>query len=136
MRALIGCFCALCLLLAGQQTMAQAISIRSGDHVGFTRLVARVGADRDWQMTRTGDSVLIRFTPDAPGFDLSGVFTLIGRNRLTEISAGDGLRLDLACACTVTLERYQDQFLIIDINDTPYSPSEPEPEGAAAPPAA
>ncbi len=136
MRALIGCFCALCLLLAGQQTMAQAISIRSGDHVGFTRLVARVGADRDWQMTRTGDSVLIRFTPDAPGFDLSGVFTLIGRNRLTEISAGDGLRLDLACACTVTLERYQDQFLIIDINDTPYSPSEPEPEVAAAPPSA
>ena len=51
MRALIGYFCALCLLLAGQQTMAQAISIRSGDHVGFTRLVARVGADRDWQMT-------------------------------------------------------------------------------------
>jgi hypothetical protein len=136
MRALIGCFCAFCLLLAGQQTMAQAISIRSGDHAGFTRLVARVGADRDWQMTRTGDSVLIRFTPDAPGFDLSGVFTLIGRNRLTEISAGDGLRLDLACACTVTLERYQDHFLIIDINDTPYSPPEPEPEVAAAPPSA
>lgn len=129
MKALSGISLVLFLLLTGTTAMGQGVTVQSGDHAGFTRLVASIGAQRDWDVTRIDDTVQIRLTPDVPAFNLSGVFNLIGRDRLAEIRADeDGLQLDLACDCTVTLERYQDRFMIIDIDDTPYSPPIPEAE--------
>jgi hypothetical protein len=112
------------LVLAGLPVAAQAqVVVNSGEHGGFTRLVARIGADREWTVTRDGRSVTVELTPIGPGFDLSQVFERIGRDRIAGIE-GDaaGLRLTLACDCTVEPSRYQDRFLVIDVSDRPYLP--------------
>lgn len=125
-RALI---CVVLQLWAGIAS-AQEIRVQSGDHDGFTRLVAAIGANRDWQVARDGRRVRISFDPAAPGFDLSTVFTLITRDRLASISWEDGLVLDLACDCTVEVSRYQNRYAVIDITDTPYQPPSPEPQAS------
>ena len=124
MRCLAG-LAALAILLTGTGAMAQAVPVRSGEHPDFTRLVARIGAERDWQIIRNDTGVVIRFTPDAPEFDVSGVFDLIGRDRLSAIRSEDGLQLALACPCSVDIERFQDNFVVIDISDTTYIPGAP-----------
>lgn len=106
--------------LLGSLAAAQVVPVRSGEHDGFTRLVARIGAQREWQLIRNDAGVTIRFFPDAPEFDVSRVFDLIGRTRLTEIRSRDGLDLRLACPCSVNIERFQDDLVVIDIDDTPY----------------
>lgn len=102
---------------------AQGLPVRSGEHDGFTRLVAPIGPDRDWQIVRDEAGVAIRFSPDAPEFDVSRVFDLIGRTRLTAIRSEDGLYLSLACPCTVSVERYQGNLAVIDISDSPFEPN-------------
>ena len=124
----------ICVASLGSVAAAQGVPVRSGEHDGFTRLVARIGAERDWQIIRDEAGVAIRFSPDAPDFDVSGVFDLIGRTRLTEIRSEDGLYLSLACPCTVSIERFQGDLAVIDIDDTPYQPdpAPPSPESAGA----
>jgi len=135
MRLLAG-IAALGLAFIGSLAAAQVVPVRSGEHDGFTRLVARIGAERDWQIIRVEAGVVIRFTPDAPEFDVSQVFDLIGRTRLTAIRSENGLYLNLACPCAVSIERFQDDLAVIDISDTPYLPDTPptsEPLAALPP---
>lgn len=106
---------------------AQGVVVQSGDHAGFTRLVARIGADRQWQVTRNGREIHIAFTPDAPSFDLSRVYDLISRDRLRDVRDLDGLALSLACDCTVSVTRYQTRYAVIDIADAGDTPQPPEP---------
>jgi hypothetical protein len=122
------------LAFAGSFATAQGVPVQSGEHDGFTRLVARIGAGRDWQITRDEAGVIIRFSPDAPDFDVSRIFDLIGRTRLTGIRSEDGLHLSLACPCTVSIERFQSDYAVIDIDDTPYVPDTPPEPVAALPP--
>lgn len=114
-------------LLAASMATAQGITVQSGDHDGFTRLVARVGADREWQVAGAGRDLRIAFTPDTPEFDLSRVYDLISRDRLAQIEHADGLVLSLACDCEVSVTRYRDSYAVIDIADPPAAPPDPEP---------
>ena len=118
---------ALVLASLGSLATAQTVPVRSGEHDGFTRLVVPIGADRNWQITRDDAGVSIRFFPDPPELDVSRVFDLIGRTRLSAIRSEDGLYLSLACPCTVSVERFQGNLAVIDIDDTPYTPDEPTP---------
>ncbi|MCB1329986.1 MAG: hypothetical protein KDK28_11310, partial [Maritimibacter sp.] len=124
MRGLL--LAALLLLIAGG-AMAQGVPVQSGEHAGFTRLVARIGADTDWELTRDGRDLRIAFTPEAPAFDLSGVFQRIPRDRLAAITDDEGLELSLGCDCRVDLSRYQQRYLVIDISDAP-APPDPDPD--------
>ncbi len=132
LRALI---CAVGLLWSGMAA-AQGIVVQSGDHDGFTRLVAAIGTNRDWQITRDGRNLHIAFDPVAPGFDFGSVFSLITRDRLVDLRSEDGLMLELGCDCTVEISRYQGRYAVIDISDTPYQPPVAEPAPAIALPAA
>lgn len=124
------------LAAMGCAAHAQGVSVQSGDHEGFTRLVTRIGTEREWEITQIDTGVIISFTPDAPQFDISRVFDLINRTRLTAIRSENGLHLDLACACSVTIERYQGRFAVIDISDAPEQSEDlPDPELSAPMPA-
>lgn len=114
-------------LLFADMAAGQGVAVQSGDHDGFTRLVARIGEARDWQVSREGRSLHIDFTPDAPVFDLSGVFTLITRDRVASIRSSDGLTIELGCDCTVSLTRFQGRYAVIDISDTAYTPPDADP---------
>jgi hypothetical protein len=116
------------LILPCGQASGQTIPVRSGEHAGFSRLVLDIGTDRQFDLQGDGDTRQIRFEPAVPAFDLAGVFDLIPRTRLRDIRAGDGLTLDLACDCPVTVTRFERRYLIVDILEPEAQPPAPVPD--------
>lgn len=116
---------------------AETVRIRTGEHDGFTRIVAETGA-ADWTLGRAGTGYELRLrTADA--YDLSDAFRLIGRTRVADLSAGSGegaLRIDLGCDCHAKAFTTPAGALVIDIADgapDPASPFEARLETAAPP---
>lgn len=105
---------------------AETVRIRSGDHEGFTRIVADRGGE-NWSLGRTEKGYELQLGTGAD-FDLSGAFRLIGRNRVAELSPGEGsgtLRIDLGCDCHATAFVTPADALVIDIADGAPSPGSP-----------
>ncbi len=109
---------------------AQTVIMRSGEHGDFTRLVAQVGGNRTWQVTQDDTSVVVQFAPENPQFDLSQIFSFIARDRIQNVAATDGLTLELGCECIVSVTRFQDSYMIIDVSEA----TEPDQLPAAHPP--
>lgn len=112
--------------LAADPLWAESVRIRSGEHDGFTRIVAERGGER-WSLGRTNDGYELRLgTGD--DFDLSEAFRLIGRTRVSALTQGGvpgSLRIDLGCACHATAFVTAEGALVIDIGDGAPSPDSP-----------
>lgn len=108
---------------------AQTVPVRSGEHADFTRIVVDLGRDAtwDWTVGDQGTSVAVRFGQPGLRFDLSGVFDLIPRDRLADVTSREPsvLQLQLACACRVTEYPFGARYLVLDIFD-------PAPDAQAA----
>lgn len=105
-------------LFPGQAAHAQTLAVDAGDHQGFTRLVIRIGADREWELERTGRTWRLSLSPSIENFDLSGSFDLIQRARIADLSqADDALVMALACDCNVSAFRFRDTYMVIDVSD-------------------
>ncbi len=105
------------LLIGLGPAHAQDLTVRSGEHDGFTRLVVPIGAERDWAVDEAGSERRISFSPEGPAFDLTAVFDRATRDRLGSIAMDGDLVLTLACDCPLSLFRFQETFLVIDILD-------------------
>lgn len=107
--------------LAGQSVLAETVTVRSGEHAGFTRIVLAHGAPVDWRLSRAGQGYL--FDPGRPGvtYDLASVWQLIPRDRLAGLTAlPDGtVRLDVGCACHALPFELRPGVVVIDIRDGP-----------------
>ena len=120
-------------------TLAQAVRVTSGDHVDFTRLVIEYPGPVDWKVGRTADGYELRLPPGGPQYDLSGVFDLIGKDRLASIWSDPetgALQLGIACACFAIPFEFRPGTVVIDIrNGTPPKGSSFETplEGGTAP---
>lgn len=116
------------LLLAGAAA-AQTVTIRSGEHEGFTRLVLGLGGGLGpWQLERAEAGYRLTLPQAAARFDLSQAFRRIGRSRVAalEDEGGGRLRLDLACICHAVAFAEGGNLLVIDIRDGP-DPADPSP---------
>lgn len=111
------------LVLGAHASEAQTISVNSGEHDAFSRLVLDIGAERTWELIEDGRDIRVRVSPEVANFDTSGVFELIPRSRLADLSGGAELVLSLACDCPIEPERYADRYLILDIRDGPPWPA-------------
>jgi hypothetical protein len=115
MRFLILVWC-----LMASPVLAQAVVVKSGEHAGFTRLVLEVPGVADWQLGRTDDGYALRLPGPPRRFDLSQVYRLIGRDRLSAIwvapENGD-LRLGVGCACHALPFEFRPGVIVIDLRD-------------------
>lgn len=102
-------------LWGASTTLAQTVTVQSGEHAGFTRLVLDIGATRDWRLDAQGDRVRLVLDPPVDGFDITRVFDMIPQTRLAALAVDDGLELTLACECVVVPERFRDRYLVLDI---------------------
>lgn len=96
-----------------------AVPVRTGTHAAFTRIVFQFPVRRDWRLGRSGDGYELAL-PGGAALDLSGVFDRIDRDRIASMSAppdGTSVQIDLACTCHATAFRFNDSWLVIDIND-------------------
>ncbi len=112
-RSLLAGLCS----IAATASAAQESSIRSGEHGAFTRLVAEIGADREWVLRNQGHEFFIEFTPDNPQFGVSTIYERITRDRIANVTAENGLEIELGCNCDISIERYRDTFIIIDVSE-------------------
>lgn len=108
------------LALAGTAAAAAAVSVRSGEHATFSRLVFSDVAGRQWQVERKGREAVIVFSEGSPELDLDRVFDLIPRDRIVSASAGNGrLTLGLGCDCPVAVSQIPTGHIVIDVSDDP-----------------
>ena len=121
---------------------AEQVAVQSGEHDGFTRLVLDFAAPVGWQMTRTESGYRLALNRPDMRFDLTGVFRLIPRERLSSIWADPdtgALILGIGCACHAFPFELRPDVLVIDLRDGPAPPGssfEMAEDGRAMPPVA
>jgi hypothetical protein len=108
------------LLWLGTVAHAELVSVKSGEHDGFTRLVIELPGLRNRDLAKTADGY--RLVVNVPGttFDLTGVYRRISRERLSKIYVADGsgdLTLVLDCICHAVPFELGNVGLVIDIKD-------------------
>ena len=102
--------------------LAQTAVVKSGDHPGFTRLVLELPKVAAWKMGRTSEGYELRVEDEKLRYDLTQVFTTIGRNRLASIwedPVSGGLRIGIGCACHAQPFEFRPGIIVIDLKDGP-----------------
>lgn len=98
---------------------AVAVTVRSGDHARFSRLVFEFNPASGWRLEPTEDGYHLTIGPVDGALDLSGVFRLISHKRLRSISpvSGDGgqWKLELAPSHHAEAVELRPGKLVIDI---------------------
>ena len=112
----------LCIALLATAARAQQVTVRSGEHDGFSRLVIGLPERVPWSLERLGNDRILRLDRAGLKFETDTVFDLIPRTRLVSLGQVDGnarsaLRLTLDCGCTVEGFWYGASFLVLDIRD-------------------
>jgi hypothetical protein len=105
-----------CPALAG----AAGVTVTSGEHDGFTRIALDFGHPVDWQMGRTTDGYALRITGEVPAYDLSAVYQLIGKDRISALwvdKASGDLNLGIGCACFAMPFAFRPSIVVIDIKN-------------------
>ncbi|TMV06854.1 hypothetical protein FGK63_12085 [Ruegeria sediminis] len=105
------------LLLAGPAT-AQEIRVRSGEHAGFTRLVFRVPAGTEWQLTPRPRGARLAVGLENTVFVTDGVHDRLSRGRLGSLrqeSPGAALEMAFSCDCAATGFLHDRTMIVVDI---------------------
>ena len=112
---------ALVLMLAGSVSLAAGpVTVTTGDHPGFTRLVLQYDAPVNWLMGRTADGYELRLPDGTAQFDLSHVFDQIDKTRLAAIWAdpdSGALQFGVACACYALPFEFRPGIIVVDLRD-------------------
>lgn len=132
MRRLAALLAATCLV-AGM-ARAESVSVRGGEHPGFTRLVFSFAALPDWSVSENDSGYRIALpSPDPPELDLSRAYRLVDRSRIGDIVARPGgIDLILGCPCTADFHELSGA-LVVDIRER--GGRHPDPEDPPVVPA-
>ena len=108
------------LMLFAFQAQAETVRVQSGEHADFSRLVLELPTARDWTLGRTRAGYELVLSGAALQFDVSAVFDLIPKDRLTGIFVdpdSGNLQLTVGCACHALPYSLNDRTLVIDLRD-------------------
>lgn len=99
---------------------AQSVTVTSGEHGTFTRIALDFGETIDWQVGRTIDGYALRIPGKTPDYDLSSVYKLIGRDRISALwvdpENGD-LHLGIGCGCFAMPFAFRPSIVVIDVKN-------------------
>ncbi|MBK0325904.1 hypothetical protein I5535_01215 [Rhodobacteraceae bacterium F11138] len=110
------------LTLIVSTATAQTISVRSGEHDTFTRLVLYIPAGAEWSIDQADQNAAVRLALPGVRFDTRQVFQRIRKKRLLSLAQteeGGVLNLELACDCGVVGFNHSSRMLVVDIRDEP-----------------
>lgn len=115
----------LLLILAGP-AISQPVTIRSGDHDSFVRLVLSIPEGTPWRVGRIEGGIGIALEGLSNGISTSGVFDRIRRDRIEDLRVdGDILAIQLGCECHPDAFLWRDDRLVVDIVDGRSPPGNP-----------
>ncbi len=107
---------ALLLSAAPLAAAAQDISVRTGEHGDFTRMVVDFADRPGWELT-PGPGVWRLTTPGTASFDLSQVHDRIGRDRIADITQPAPGQIDIrvGCDCAPRAFELASGGLVVDV---------------------
>ncbi|MEP1332015.1 MAG: hypothetical protein ABJK43_04880 [Lentilitoribacter sp.] len=106
------------LLFLPLATSAQTITIKSGEHGTFSRLVLNSSSLGPWRLAQQGNTHVLDFSSFSGQFNTSDVFRRIDHTRITNVSSrGSRLELKLACDCGLSVYNHSKELLVIDVKD-------------------
>ncbi|MEO0939503.1 MAG: hypothetical protein AAFY38_15220 [Pseudomonadota bacterium] len=115
---------------------AAPISVRSGDHAGFTRLAFDLPGALPWVLEAEGRRVTLRFSGHSAGFDTDAVFDRIDRTRIARVAEnGDGLLIELNCDCVAEAFDVSARMVALDVRPTVAKAASAQLKAPAAVPA-
>lgn len=99
--------------------VAEPVTIRSGEHETFTRLVVAIGEGTSWAVEPSDIGYTLELSGRLDGFDTAGVFDRIPRDRIATLLqlSQNTLSLEVECACYADAFLWQPGQLVIDIVD-------------------
>ncbi|WP_420585736.1 hypothetical protein [Ruegeria sp.] len=106
------------LIAAASGVAAQDLTVRSGEHEGYTRLVVQVPPDTTWSLKQTKNGARLNVALKDVRFQTSSVFQRLTENRLASISqpeAGGSLELEFGCECAASAFLFKDTMIVVDI---------------------
>ena len=114
------------LMLCGTLASANPISVLTGEHPSFTRMVFHLSSDTNWQLGRVDQGYMLQ-TSSRDGFDLRRFYDRIPRNRVARVDqvGDDRLRISVPCDCQAEAFLFRPDILVVDVHDG--SPSEGSP---------
>ena len=102
-------------LLAGTAYSAE-ISVRSGAHATFARLVLDVPKEKKWSLEETAAGITITIAGHTDGFDTSRVFDRIGQTRVRAVDS-DATSLNIMYGCECQAEVFRSgAMLVVDVS--------------------
>ncbi len=107
-------------LVVGSAATAETITVRSGEHGDFTRLVFRLPAGADWSLDPIHRGIRLDLDGGDHRFDTDQVFRRIGRDRVAgfrDRETGAGLDITLGCDCPAQASMEGGRHLVIDLYD-------------------
>ncbi|WP_424939079.1 hypothetical protein [Aliiroseovarius sp. S253] len=109
------------IFLLALPAQARDISVRSGEHAGFTRLVFYTKATDTIEVSNTDEGYLLSLSPNVTSFNLSRAFDLINRSRVHALIPKEAgkIAIQQGCDCHLTDFRLPTGELVIDIVDGP-----------------
>ncbi|MEL6922046.1 MAG: hypothetical protein AAFO77_13705, partial [Pseudomonadota bacterium] len=119
-------FLTLALLFFANTGSAQPITVRSGAHEGFARLVVPVPDGSEWRISEQDRAATLELSGHSTGFDTSGVFELIDRQFIASVtSTPSSLRIAFACDCIASSFVARDAFVVVDVSKRPDATESP-----------
>ncbi|WP_299728769.1 hypothetical protein [uncultured Tateyamaria sp.] len=120
---MIRCILLLYLVVIGP-AVAQQVTVRSGAHEDFARLVLNVPQRMTWSIEQDERGALLALDGHDDGFDTSSVFDRIRRTFISDVSSdGSSIRIDFACECSATVFNEGSSMIVVDVAEasTPQS---------------
>jgi hypothetical protein len=107
------------------QVYSQQVTVQAGEHEDFTRFVFRLPPSSTWSVDNSVGQTRISIDNFTGGFNLSEVFRIIPRTRVSSVEAEeDTLILNLTCRCAVEAFVTSGNFLAIDVQNGPFLSAE------------
>lgn len=119
---------ALGLILIATSAMAEELSVRSGEHEDFTRLVIKVPEGTSWTLDSSDRGARLNVELPDVTYDTDAVFERLSQNRLLFLKQekpGDDLDIGFACNCVANGFLHAGAMIVIDIRESKDKPSAP-----------
>ncbi len=101
-------------------TMAEPISVRSGQHSTFSRLVLALPDGVTWKLKNELGKHTLTFENHNDGFDISSVFQRMPRTWLTDLTNTQSeLHVKVNCDCELRVFEEANDLLVLDILEGP-----------------
>lgn len=114
------------VIAAASGAAADDLTVRSGEHEGFTRLVVHVPQDTGWVLKHTKNGARLHVALKDATYDISSVFRRLTQDRLTAMSQakpGAALELEFGCDCVASAYLFKNTMIVIDIAPGTLPPS-------------